>query len=256
VKEFLKALGRYAAMGNTCTYSDPSQRQRAVETLVATLEKQSKEDKLGADLDFSDRATARVEEITRDGLIHEWNRSCPTDRRLQVGDHIVGINGKRGDIFNRLKANMKMDLEVLRPLPFQVELESQGDLGLIFSEAGATLLITEICSKGAVSEWNAINEDLPVKTKDRILEVNGVSGNCAAMISAARGATSLTLKLAPNPLGRQPGVSDLTPKAPAADEEAPAADEEAPAAGEEETAAAPDAGPSPAANNSEDPLSV
>merc|ERR1719272_1625345 len=65
------------------------------EMLYITLNKTESLNRVSADIDYGDGKTLKIRRL-RQGLLTEWNKQNPT-QQVEVGDHMIDINGKTGD---------------------------------------------------------------------------------------------------------------------------------------------------------------
>eukprot|EP00434_Breviolum_minutum_P007704 symbB.v1.2.006796.t1/scaffold396.1/size242164/23 len=83
-----------------------------------------------------------------------------------------------------------------RPAEFKVDLDLSGapGLGLEVDWAdGKTLLIKSIKAEGAVPLWNKSNPTQPIAAGDRVLSINGTSGDPKAMLAVCKQQKKLAL---------------------------------------------------------------
>jgi hypothetical protein len=157
----------------------------------------------GLELDLLDGVTALVCEV-RVGPVAAWNLAH-MGREIKINDRIVEVNSVRGnahDIESRLKdATLRMIVQ--RPLEEEISVGKTGcrcSLGvdLAWTNTGSTLLITSV-NKGLIEEWNAAHKGLEVTVDDRIVSVNGVSGEASTLMSCikeqVRGGKVMELKI-------------------------------------------------------------
>lgn len=149
-------------------------------------------DLLGFDLDFTDGFSARLTKVETKGAVVEWNKRCPQSLRVLQGDHIVAVNGKRGNaraIMQRLQSDEALDIEVHRPAQITIRVNTaRGGLGIDTNQAknAKSLMITNVVSGGAIYAWNAANEDRVVEKYDRVVAVNGFRGSWKELSAKVR----------------------------------------------------------------------
>jgi hypothetical protein len=83
--------------------------------LVLTLARAEEEESFALKLDVNSRHI-RVSGILPEGLIAEWNREHP-EQQVKAGDHIVEVNGVRGDVFvmiDVMRESMTVELHFLQ----------------------------------------------------------------------------------------------------------------------------------------------
>jgi len=162
-------------------------------------------DILGVDLDFTDGFSARLTRVEHKGAVLEWNKRCPESLRLLQGDHIVAVNGKRGNaraIMQRLQSDESLEIEVHRPAQITIRVNAaRGGLGIDTNQAknAKSLMIANVVTGGAISAWNAANEDRVVEKYDRVVAVNGVRGTWKELSAQVRDSQELVLLIAKAP---------------------------------------------------------
>lgn len=168
-------------------------------TFEASLLKRP-EQKVGMRVDTVDGKTLRVILLKADGVVAEYNKQVPMERRIYAGDYIVEVNGKSAmsEMLQELSYSESMALKVAPKDEFLVLLRRSGGLNvdLRFDAYNGCLLIQEI-REGAIMEYNESvasggggKEILP---GDRIISVNGVSGESADLLEAVQQDGELTL---------------------------------------------------------------
>jgi hypothetical protein len=146
----------------------------------------------------------------QEGLIQEFNRENQ-DSALEVDDLIAGANGVTGDVDNILTECRKTEslrLAVRRPRvktkrPNLVEVEymitldkTQGSrLGIDVNHEHGRELFIESIEDGLVRRWNEENPEQKVQPEDRIVEVNGISGEVQKLLQECMKDTVLEVKL-------------------------------------------------------------
>lgn len=122
---------------------------------------------------------------------------------ISVGDIIVEANGGRGtaaqvrDALQQVVASSGTKHVTLvtqpRPATFEVELRREGvhwqKLGVtavVDKNNPSRLLVQAVAAEGLVPEWNKTHGSCKVFAGDTIKEINGTSGNAAAMLNAIR----------------------------------------------------------------------
>eukprot|EP00429_Kryptoperidinium_foliaceum_P073546 CAMPEP_0176210770 /NCGR_PEP_ID=MMETSP0121_2-20121125/14312_1 /TAXON_ID=160619 /ORGANISM="Kryptoperidinium foliaceum, Strain CCMP 1326" /LENGTH=233 /DNA_ID=CAMNT_0017549807 /DNA_START=30 /DNA_END=731 /DNA_ORIENTATION=- len=129
-----------------------------------------------------------------------WEAASSSGPVLAQHDRIVeanGVSGSAAGIISELRSEGEARLVVQRPRAIFVALrhESGAPLGLDlqFAQAGTTLLVCGV-DVGAVQEWNErqASSSTRIDKFDRIVEVNGVRGPVAELMSAVSRATGST----------------------------------------------------------------
>jgi hypothetical protein len=130
---------------------------------------------------------------TKEGALADYGSGntapCHHDQ-LQIGDFIVEVNGKSGDIdtiLGELQSSTDIDMLVRRGTPFRVDVRASpgSEYGQSLSKSmcqslsACTLLIQEVHE--LFEQWNAANPQMLVMKHDRVLEVNGKRGNLDLM---------------------------------------------------------------------------
>lgn len=168
--------------------------------------------------------TYGVVKSVENGLVSQWNGENPSEKQVQVGDHIVeinGVSGPPGAMMEASKRERKM-LVVRRPLnstteskaelpdlpsscqsavvpepgtlEFTVELHaSEGStaLGLSILNRNNSIFVKAI-GTGLVSQWNADTApERHVRVGDQITSINGCSGDTISMLKALKEETKI-----------------------------------------------------------------
>lgn len=174
---------------------------------------------LGLDLDFLDGKTARVVEVQAEGAVPACNVGRADWESVKAGDHVISVNGVRGDHaqFRRILAKEnKLHLVLQRPVEFSVSVTKGSGLGIDMMNAaqGSNLMINSVKGKGAIHDWNSLAENAAVAIKifDRIVEVNGVRGDWETLLATMKESEELTLVISPAPIPKkqQAIVSEIT----------------------------------------------
>ena len=140
---------------------------------------------LGVDADWSDGKTLYIKAIWA-GAVSDWNKENPT-KAVQPGDRVISVNGVTGDAQAMVREIKDRNLLLL----FQkasddkmvtVSVSGSNSLGMDADWGdGKTLYIKAILA-GAVSDWNKENPTKAVQPGDRVISVNGVTGDAQAMV--------------------------------------------------------------------------
>lgn len=163
---------------------------------------------LGLDLDFLDGKTARVVDIHAEGAVPAFNAQQNDWQRVKAGDHVISVNGVRGDQpqFRRILAQEnKLHLVLQRPVEFSVSVKKGGGLGIQMTNAAqdsSNLMINSVKKQGAIHDWNSLTESaaMAIKIFDRIVEVNGVRGHWKELLATMKESEELTLVISPAPI--------------------------------------------------------
>eukprot|EP00747_Dinoflagellata_sp_TGD_P112190 gnl/TRDRNA2_/TRDRNA2_171405_c0_seq3.p1 gnl/TRDRNA2_/TRDRNA2_171405_c0~~gnl/TRDRNA2_/TRDRNA2_171405_c0_seq3.p1 ORF type:complete len:246 (+),score=48.50 gnl/TRDRNA2_/TRDRNA2_171405_c0_seq3:88-825(+) len=172
---------------------------------------------LGLELDLMDGITARVTEVLVLGAIPALNSNIAPEWQVMKGDHIVkvndtfgsadkitqdsvvralGRNSLEGGLNNKeLSQGKALKIVVQRPKEFLISIGKIGGIGIEYTHAsnGTSLLISKILSQGGIADWNASNQMLAVKEKDRIVQVNGIKGRWSELVKEILSAQRLNL---------------------------------------------------------------
>mmetsp|Transcript_105615 Transcript_105615/g.147241 ORF Transcript_105615/g.147241 Transcript_105615/m.147241 type:complete len:146 (+) Transcript_105615:91-528(+) len=73
--------------------------------------------RMGIDVDHKDGKTLLIECIN-DGLVKEWNDNAPTDKKVQINDRIVEVNGFREEVarlVDECQKDQMLHIKVARP---------------------------------------------------------------------------------------------------------------------------------------------
>eukprot|EP00405_Crypthecodinium_cohnii_P013787 CAMPEP_0206458844 /NCGR_PEP_ID=MMETSP0324_2-20121206/23816_1 /ASSEMBLY_ACC=CAM_ASM_000836 /TAXON_ID=2866 /ORGANISM="Crypthecodinium cohnii, Strain Seligo" /LENGTH=224 /DNA_ID=CAMNT_0053930269 /DNA_START=51 /DNA_END=726 /DNA_ORIENTATION=- len=121
----------------------------------------------GFGLDFAEGNSLRVCHIFPKGPVPEYNATAAPDRRISVGDFIVGVEGA---VFAEKDAQALL-----------AALQKGGDLRLV----GGGVAVRAVFEDGAVPAWNshAVSEQ-QVRISDYITSVNGRSGTAKELVQA------------------------------------------------------------------------
>jgi hypothetical protein len=154
---------------------------------------------LGMELDLLDGKLGQITDI-KGGIIQDYMRR-PGSQQLEMLDFVVEVNQVSGDVqklLRTLKASSNIDMLIRRAVPWRVEVhQAPGDnmvSTLNHATNGRTLLLQEVHDVFK-KQWNDKQPDCPIRLYDRILEVNGVRGDPAAMLEKFQASEHLDLLL-------------------------------------------------------------
>lgn len=124
------------------------------------------------------------------GPVSAWNERHADNPEVHVkpGDRIVKVNGKQGDdemLIAEVRGSSSLTMLVRRAHQFNVTVEKNGkELGMAVVGGNVNLDMLKISAlrEGVIDRWNKSNPDLEVRIEDRIVVVNGVSGDPNDMI--------------------------------------------------------------------------
>mmetsp|Transcript_15870 Transcript_15870/g.37114 ORF Transcript_15870/g.37114 Transcript_15870/m.37114 type:complete len:224 (+) Transcript_15870:69-740(+) len=190
-------------MGNCCTAkvlsdSEPLQSPPGVKETTVCLQRKPGEP-IGLDLDFMDGRSARVLEVL-DGLVRE------SGVKVKEGDYITSVNGVRGvaGIRKCLRNDAELRIVLAHVQEFTIKVTKGSGLGIDFTYApqGDSLLVQKVLNVGSIYKWNTDKAGLEVKSKDRIVAVNGCRGKWSKLLEEVQGAKEteeLSLTISPAP---------------------------------------------------------
>mmetsp|Transcript_51676 Transcript_51676/g.166258 ORF Transcript_51676/g.166258 Transcript_51676/m.166258 type:complete len:253 (-) Transcript_51676:59-817(-) len=167
------------------------------------LEKTDPGQSLGFTVDCLTSRALLVNSVVQGGLLDAYNTQAPADKRCHPGTYIVGVNNKSDGVTSMIREMQSADKVTLRLAPraeFSVDITKEVGsllaLNLHFLPGSNSLVVTEI-GNGLIKEYNerAGDSDKVIKASDRIVEVNGHSGNAATLMEALRKNRELNLKL-------------------------------------------------------------
>jgi len=153
----------------------------------------SRGEEIGVGLDFAEGHFLRICHLFSKGPIPEYNAGSSPDRRVQIGDFIVGIKGKTGEssssqeLLKALQNSGEMRLSIRRPFEFTVaKLDKKGGplgLDLSYHPRGTCASVRQIFPEGAVPIYNnTAPTEKQVKVGDYIVSVNGKAGSAKDMV--------------------------------------------------------------------------
>lgn len=176
------------------------------EMFNVTIEKTSLKSPLGLHVDLLDEALLFVctvlpgapgQEAT---AVEVYNNGAPEGLLVQQGDYIQKVNGEGGSMAMReaLKKGTRLELMIHRPILFQRPIEcAKGEslgLDLNYGPNACSLLITQVKSDSVVARSAA-----DVRTRDRIISVNGIKGNTEDLLKAIQTTANPVLGLSRPP---------------------------------------------------------
>eukprot|EP00928_Gymnodinium_smaydae_P003865 TRINITY_DN11367_c0_g5_i1.p1 TRINITY_DN11367_c0_g5~~TRINITY_DN11367_c0_g5_i1.p1 ORF type:complete len:234 (+),score=45.88 TRINITY_DN11367_c0_g5_i1:103-804(+) len=152
---------------------------------------------LGLQVDVSDGKYLYVYALNSPSLIADYNETVPLAMQIMPGDYITSVNGRCGDA-NELEVLLtheeNLELAFVRPTIVTTNVEKKNmslGLRLKYSDLPGRKTLTIIgIGEGAVQAF-----ECPLRVGDRILEVNGVSGEAATLLAALSGAEMVHLRI-------------------------------------------------------------
>jgi hypothetical protein len=154
---------------------------------------------LGLDVDITDGPTLLIDAV-QEGLVKNWNAKNPGSE-VMPRDRFLEVNGVSGDaklIIDELSKAQALSITVRRPIEFAVRIKKPNDqsrlgLELSYCAGGATLLV-KVINPGLIDLWNKENPGCVLEKGDRVVEVNGISGNSKELFEELTTNESVELK--------------------------------------------------------------
>jgi len=174
---------------------------------------------VGLGFDFADDKLVRVCHVFAKGPISEYNAACSPEKRVMVGDFIVGVSSTSAvattaqDMLRLLQNHGELWLSVSRPYEFAVRTLDKKDslmgLDLGYHPCGSCAVVRQVLPQGAMSKYNAVApRDKQVFAGDYIVSVNGRSGAANVLVQELAEAPALDLQVcrpaAPSPIHGHP----------------------------------------------------
>ncbi|CAE7395350.1 RPA1 [Symbiodinium natans] len=146
-----------------------------------------RQDGFGLNFDATDSAVLLVGWVPDGGAASQWNQKA--QQKIQPYDRLLEVNGsKLFDSAKMLKAVSAADGLVEfcfeRPRPQEFTVHPRGEkLGVIlkFSKVVPSLIVKALDTSGVLVKTNVADAAVHLKPHDRIVQVNGESGDCIAM---------------------------------------------------------------------------
>mmetsp|Transcript_8832 Transcript_8832/g.16641 ORF Transcript_8832/g.16641 Transcript_8832/m.16641 type:complete len:227 (-) Transcript_8832:110-790(-) len=135
-----------------------------------------------------------------DHPIANTNKDLPDSRRLKQGDFIFKINDVSSDLANmmtELQAKGNLEFVVRRPISFEIQIDRKDQsvgCGITYDASTGISLVIESINEGPIQTWNAEHPDKVVRIGDRIVAVNGTTGNSAQLLDVIRGTNVLDFR--------------------------------------------------------------
>jgi len=171
------------------------------EKFEVTLQKKDPTDKCGLQLDCNNEKTFEVVKVT-EGLVKSYNDTVAESKKIVPGHCVVGINGKSGmEMLSELSTSKELKLMIAPTINFTVQLTKSGTqqlgMNLAYEEGCSSLLLNGFAAGGLLDTYNkSAPQTQRVGVGDRIIEVNGVSGEPLKILDALKTSTALSLKVA------------------------------------------------------------
>mmetsp|Transcript_99672 Transcript_99672/g.157765 ORF Transcript_99672/g.157765 Transcript_99672/m.157765 type:complete len:410 (+) Transcript_99672:63-1292(+) len=151
---------------------------------------------------WADGSSLIICAIFSDGLVNEYNRTLPANP-IQVGDRIVGFNGKAlpleqlKEAITTAAGDFTFELRPATVFTVNVVRESKNPVGLdVASKPYDDTLLINVVLKGLIMDWNNQSNSYRVTAGDRVIAVNNEVGpgrTLRQMIKDARGNLALTI---------------------------------------------------------------
>lgn len=140
-------------------------------------------DLLGAAWDTSDGVGLLLDAVGS-GALASWNEAH-AEQAITPGDRVVAINDAKGDpslLLSRLMADKELRVVVIKPKTVRLSFtRDDGPFGLDLEfDAKAKTIVLRRLTDGCVRKWCEENGQ-DIGPGDRVLDVNGTSGNAAAL---------------------------------------------------------------------------
>jgi hypothetical protein len=152
---------------------------------------------LGFRVDAADDSVLQVS-LVRAGCVEEYNKHMTADMQIKEGDFIIEVNGSRDGrvMLAHLQRTKLLDMRIQRAQPFSIVLESTTPSlmqCLTCTPMCISLLIHDVQDKFA--QWNEDHPEMPLRSSDRILEVNGISKDSESMMKQLETCSELHMVL-------------------------------------------------------------
>lgn len=126
-----------------------------------------------------------------EGLIRKYNQGAPPGKAVKEGYFVVGTRGnlaQRDEILVYMKQAGQISLRIAPNDEFSCSMAKSGKVGLfLLVEPKCRSLLVKKVSPGSVEDYNVtVPDDMQVKEGDRIVEVNGIRGDCDKMLELTR----------------------------------------------------------------------
>ncbi|CAE8584519.1 unnamed protein product [Polarella glacialis] len=168
-------------------------------TLVIGLERSGTVADLGLILDSTNEELVIIQGIS-EGLVRNYNKTCPARKAIKIYDWIISLNGTRGSLpeFRKLLESLKVEntltIEVVQPTETSVLLKKAGVLGITLNYKTASVgLLVKGINDGTLNEWNKAHPDTPIKPGDLIVAVNKVTYNAVDLLKKLKESGSLDI---------------------------------------------------------------
>lgn len=178
----------------------PDQLSQKSESFMVSFDRGTPPGAFGARVDPSDGKFLFISSLeSGDTMLNEHNKRVQEDssysEEVKASQYIVEINGKRGDarqLEALLATSAKLSIVFMKPTGFDCTVNRSGkSLGLELRypcNHGTSLLIEAILPDGAAK---AVTGPGRPQQNDRILTVNGKSGDCYSLLEGVKASTEM-----------------------------------------------------------------
>lgn len=150
---------------------------------------------VGLRLDTLCERHLEITEVAEDGLICTYNMTVQPEKKVREGYFVIGVGGKTCDrtaMLEHIEHSAALGQLFLRIAPNEL-IEAAldrigGPLGLVvLAEPNCKSLLVHRVSVGCVEDYNlTVVPGRRIYDNDRIIEVNGVRGDCKRMLELTR----------------------------------------------------------------------
>lgn len=150
---------------------------------------------LGLEISSHDGTSMLIGKV-KDGAIADWNAQCSGMHSVRRGDRIMEVNGAKGDvncIFGALRQQGELTIRISRLLEFHFMATKVEDrLGIEFDSNRADELNVMAVHEGASRDvCRRCGPELELRHGDRILEINGQSGDSMTLLAVIKSTSTL-----------------------------------------------------------------
>ncbi|CAE7895523.1 unnamed protein product [Symbiodinium sp. KB8] len=143
----------------------------------------------GLVIDTANEEQAIIKDVTGAGLV--WNRNAAEHQQIKTAAMILKVNGEAvtGENVHRKLADAgpEATLTLQKAVERNLVLHKPGQLGITvkFAKSSYGIWIATL-APGLVQDWNEKNPDQTVSVNDRIVSVNGVTGQSQDLVAKMR----------------------------------------------------------------------
>mmetsp|Transcript_133615 Transcript_133615/g.266589 ORF Transcript_133615/g.266589 Transcript_133615/m.266589 type:complete len:228 (-) Transcript_133615:728-1411(-) len=169
---------------------------------TAVVERDRTTTPLGVLLDPSGIGSLYVCSVQQEGQspVRTANERAPTEKQLRAGDFIFQVNQVCSDVhamMTEMQRSSRIEFLVRRPTVYAVSFDRRGasvGCGITYDSCAGISLVIESINEGPIQTWNAEHPDKVVRIGDRIVAVNGTTGNSAQLLDVIRGTNVLDFR--------------------------------------------------------------